>query len=95
MNGQAIARRFYTRIGEDSYGPKATNPVYTIIDPATGIVWKVTRKHWILPGNSWGYEAKPLPGAPLTPVASKYYDTRYGDTLEEMAQVFDIYTEEQ
>src|SRR5262245_3702457 len=99
--GQRIAKTFFTRIESSSYGPRGTNANYTILDPATGIEWKVTRKHWVLPGSSWGYEANPMPGASSGPIPSgwwtrrkrTYFDTRYADNLEEMAGAFGYDTE--
>lgn len=59
------------KVGQDSYGPKKSNPIYRVKDKK-GDTWTVKRHQWSHPTTSWGWKAqREVAGM----VESKYSDT--------------------
>lgn len=71
------ARKLFTRIGADGYGPKKVNPIYEVRG-ADGCVYDVKRHHWTLPTNSWGWRAKAR-GVLVTSLTPVIYEDTLGD----------------
>lgn len=64
-------RKKLTKIGIDTYGPKARNPIYGF--SWQGRAWRIQRKRWELPCG-WGWQAE----------CATTKEIKYGDTLEEV-----------
>lgn len=84
----------FTKIGITSYGPKPSNPFYTV--KAKGRTWCVSRKHWMMPAE-WGWRATPYDdkedAPPLSEPPYETNETVHGDTLLDIAYGLDLIEE--
>lgn len=85
-----VVKDLLTKVGTDTYGPSASNPVYEATHKQTGVVYRITRHQWVMPTTSWGWKADPVrrpDGNEITTAerrSSKGRKTLYGDNLEDL-----------